>query len=143
MSAKAGAWAFTALEHLLSEVYDLQERWEAVNTVPENKLTQLITGWEICLSTARICFYGYSKQDDLDATTLGLEDLSNTHQKFLKDDLKDIIETTFNKMVELQVSSNKSEDIAGSPKVGNKSAGTPKGDDSAATPKLVGKEDVC
>ena len=61
--AKAGARAFIALEHLSSEVYELQERWKVVNTVPENeldilpeeaptynlataRLTQLIGGWE-------------------------------------------------------------------------------------------------
>ena len=143
--AKAGARAFIALEHLSSEVYELQERWKAVNTVPEDelgklpekaptynlataRLTRLIGGWEKCLSTARICFYGYSKQDALDAADLGLESLSNSHQKFLNDDIKEIIETMFNNIIELNVSSNKSEDIAGSPKVG-KDARPPDGDD--------------
>ena len=40
-SAKAGARAFTALEHLLSEVYKLLDRWKVVNTVPENELEEL------------------------------------------------------------------------------------------------------
>ena len=39
--AKAGARAFIALEHLSSEVYQLQERWKVVNTVPENELEEL------------------------------------------------------------------------------------------------------
>ena len=88
-TAKAGARAFIALERLSSEVYQLQERWKAVNTVPENeleelpeeapiynlatdRLTQLITGWEKCLSKAHSCFHGYRKQDALNAAELSL-----------------------------------------------------------------------
>ena len=65
--ARAGAKAFTALENLLSDIYQLQDRWMAANTVPElqeleelpedapiynlatARLTQLITGWELSL----------------------------------------------------------------------------------------------
>ena len=79
-----GAKAFTALERSVSEVYKLHDRWKEVNTVSEkeleelpeeapnynlaiDRLTQLITGWEKCLSKARSCFHGYRKQDALDA----------------------------------------------------------------------------
>ena len=111
--AKAGARAFIALEHLSSKVYELQERWNVVNTVPENeleelpeedptynlataRLTQLIGGWEKCLSTARTCFYGYKKQDVLDAAELGLEFLGNKS-------LQEALKTMFTDIVELYV----------------------------------------
>ena len=62
--ARAGAKAFTALENLLADIYQLQDRWMAVNTVPElqeleelpedapiynlatARLTHLINGWD-------------------------------------------------------------------------------------------------
>ena len=124
--AKAGAKAFTTLETLTAEVYELQERWKEVNTVPENeldelseedptynlatgRLTQLIGGWEKCLSTARTCFYGYKKQDELDAAELGLEFLGGTFE--------DALNETFTALDELNVSKNKSEEP---PKAGEK-----------------------
>ena len=68
--AQIAAKDFTALEHSLSQAYDLQETWEKVNTVPKkemeqlpmnaptynlspNRLTTLITGWEKSLSNAK------------------------------------------------------------------------------------------
>ena len=36
--AQIAAKAFTALEHSLSQAYDLQERWEKVNTVSKKEL---------------------------------------------------------------------------------------------------------
>ena len=39
--AQTAAKAFTALEHSLSEVYELHERWEEVNTVSKKDLEQL------------------------------------------------------------------------------------------------------
>ena len=78
--AKAGAKAYTTLENLIAEVYELQERWKEVKTVPDDqldklseenpiynlapgRLNQLIAEWEKCLSGARTGFGGYKRQD--------------------------------------------------------------------------------
>ena len=41
--AQAAAIAFTTLEHLMFKVENLHDKWEEVNTVPDNKLIKLIT----------------------------------------------------------------------------------------------------
>ena len=68
--AQTAARDFTALEHSLSQAYDLQETWETVNTISRkemedlplnaaaynlspNRLATLITGWEKNLSNAK------------------------------------------------------------------------------------------
>ena len=125
--AQAAAKSFTALEQSLSKVCHLHDIWEVNNTVPEielEELTQLVIGWEECLSLAKICFYGYSCQENNNAAMLGLKFLTNRSQDdpnnaWLPNDvfqhLQKILETMFNKMAELQVPTNKSKDSATSP----------------------------
>ena len=55
-SAKAGAKAYKTVEDLIAEVHELQEKWNAFKTVPDDQLNQLIAGWEKCLTDAGPCF---------------------------------------------------------------------------------------
>ena len=111
--AKDAASNFTALEHSLTQAYNLQETWEKVNTVsreqmerlPPNdsaynlspdRLAILITGWEKMLSNSKSCFHGYRKQDPISAAELNLQFLRKLPGS-LNASFQEILESTHNK----------------------------------------------
>ena len=124
--AQIAAKDFTALEHSLSQAYDLQETWEKVNTVPKkemeqlpmnaptynlspNRLTTLITGWEKSLSNAKSCFHGYRKQDAISAAELSLQFLRRKLPGSPNASFQEVLEITLNEMVQERISENHGE----------------------------------
>ena len=123
--AQTAARDFTALEHSLSQAYDLQETWEKVNTISRkemeqlplnaptynlspNRLATLITGWEKNLSNAKSCFHGYRKQDAISAAELNLQFLRKLPGS-LNASFQEVLEITHNELVQERIAENHGE----------------------------------
>ena len=100
--AQAAAKSFTAMEHTMFQSENLIEKWEEVNTIPDEKLTAKITYLDKCLTTAKVCFHGYGIKNPLDAAMLNLKFLPDgSHnpptRTFAR--VQHILDTMFDEMI--------------------------------------------
>ena len=115
--AQAAATSFTAMEHSLFQAENLIEKWEEVNTTPDEKLTTKITYLDRCLTTAKVCFHGYGKKNPLDAAMLNLKflpDGSHNPPTRTFSRVQHILDTMLDEMI-AQLSSEEPEAIASMP----------------------------
>ena len=115
--AQAAATSFTAMEHSLFQAENLIEKWEEVNTTPDEKLTTMITYLDRCLTTAKVCFHGYGKKNPLDAAMLNLKflpDGSHNPPTRTFSRVQHILDTMLDEMI-AQLSSEEPEAIASMP----------------------------